>query len=248
MKFELKRNERIDDLQCNGLRLIQNTEGFRFGADAVLLANFARIRKGQRVIDLGTGTGIIPVLLAGKTEADEIEGLEIQPEIAEMASRSVMLNHLEGRIRITCGDIKDGADLFGTGSFDVVVTNPPYKHSGSGLINPDDSIAISKHEILCSLEDVISTSSSILKDNGKFFMVHRPERMVDIVYLMRQYRIEPKRIRFVHPYPGRRPNLMLVEGMKHGGAFLNFMDPLYIYDEHGNYTEEINRIYGRDGK
>lgn len=246
MEIEIKQNERIDDLQCKGLKIIQNPDGFCFGVDAVLLANFAQVKKGQRVIDLGTGTGIIPILIAGKTEAGEIIGVEIQDSVAEMAKRSTVLNGIQDRVEIVNGDIKNAVSMFGKGSFDVVTANPPYKHAGSGLLNPGDSMAISRHEIKCTLEDVISVSSSLLKNNGRFFMVHRPERIVDIIYLMRRYKLEPKTIRFIHPYPGKKPNLLLIEGLKGGRAFLKFMDPLYIYDGHGNYTAEINEIYGRD--
>lgn len=246
MDIELKENERIDDLQCRGLRIIQNTSGFCFGVDAVLLANFAQIRKNQRVADLGTGTGIIPILLAGKTEAGEIVGIEIQEVMAQMASRSIRLNNIENRVKIINDDIKNAASLFGRESFDAVTANPPYKHKGSGIMNPDDLKAISRHEIKCTLEDIVSVSSALLKPDGRFFMVHRPERIADIICLMRQYRLEPKRIRFVHPYPDKKPNLLLIEGLKYGRPFLKFMDPLYVYDGSGNYTKEINDIYGRD--
>lgn len=246
MEIDLKQNERIDDLQCRGLKIIQNREGFCFGVDAVLLANFAQVKKGQRVIDLGTGTGIIPILIAGKTEAGEVIGVEIQGDVAEMAKRSAALNSIQDRVIIVNEDMKNAVSMFGKGSFDVVTANPPYKHAGSGLLNPEDSRAISRHEIKCTLEDVISAASSLLKNNGHFFMVHRPERIVDIVYLMRSYKLEPKTIRFIHPYPGKKPNLLLIEGLKGGRAFVKFMDPLYIYDGHGNYTAEINEIYGRD--
>lgn len=245
MDIELKDNERIDDLQCKGLKIIQNTSGFCFGVDAVLLANFAEVRKGQRVVDLCTGTGIIPVLLSGKTGAGEIVGVEIQKGMAEMASRSIKLNKIEGRVKIINEDIKNGISLFGKESFDVVTVNPPYKHWGSGIINPDNLKAVSRHEIKCTLKDVISVSFALLKDNGRFFMVHRPERIADIIYLMRFYRLEPKRIRFVHPYPDKKPNLLLIEGLKYGKPFLKFMDPLYVYDGKGNYTKEIDDIYGR---
>lgn len=246
MEVEIRKDERIDDLQCRGLKIIQNTEGFCFGVDAVLLANFPEIKKGQRIMDLGTGTGIIPILLAGKTDAGEIVGLEIQKNVADMAQRSVLLNDIEYRVRILNDDIKNAVSIFGKESFDVVTSNPPYKHAGSGIVNPGDAKAISRHEILCTLEDVISASSSLLKSGGRFFMVHRPERIVDIIYLMRAYKLEPKRLRFVHPYAGKKPNLLLIEGLKYGRAFLKFMDPLYIYDDNGEYTQEINDIYGRD--
>lgn len=246
MEVELKKGDRIDDLQCRGLRIIQNEEGFCFGVDAVLLANFVEVKRGQKVIDLGTGTGIIPILIAGKTEASSVTGIEIQDDVCEMAQRSIILNELSGRVRIVNGDIKDAASIFGRGSFDIVTTNPPYKHKSSGIINPEDSKAISRHEIKCTLEDVISVSSSLLKTNGRFYMVHRPERIVDIIYMMRTFKLEPKRIRLVHPGPGKKPNLLLIEGLKCGKAFLNFMPPLYVYDENGCYTKEIDDIYGRE--
>lgn len=246
MEVQINSNERIDDLQLKGLRIIQDTDGFCFGVDAVLLANFAQVKKGQRVIDLGTGTGIIPILIAGKTEAQEIIGLEIQDEVAEMAQRSIFLNDIGDRVKIINYDIKNAVSLFGKESFDVVTTNPPYKHCGSGIVNPEDKKAVSRHEIKCTLEDVISASSLLLKNGGRLFMVHRPERIADIICLMRQYRLEPKRLRFVHPYPEKKPNLLLIEGLKYGNAFLNFLDPLYVYDGNGNYTKEIDDIYGRD--
>lgn len=238
-------NERVDDLQYKGLKLIQKKDGFCFGVDAVLLANFADVKRGAEVIDLGTGTGIIPVLIAGKTEARHITGLEIQEEMAEMASRSVSMNGLEERVKIVCGDIRNHSRLFGSSTFDVVVTNPPYMNQGGGLINLSDTKAIARHEILCTLEDVISAASKLLKPGGQMAMVHRPERLVDILCLMRNYKIEPKYIRFVHPSPYKKANLLLIKGSKGGRPQLKMMDPLYIYDEKGNYSEEINRIYCR---
>ena len=238
-------NERIDDLQFENLRLIQKREGFCFGVDAVLLSDFAKAEEKDRVIDLGTGTGIIPILMAGKTRARSITGLEIQPEMAEMALRSVAMNHLEERVRIICGDIKNSVELFGPSSCEVVVTNPPYMNQGGGLLNPSDTKAISRHEILCSLEDVIKSAGRLLVPGGKFYMVHRPDRLADIIFLMRTCKIEPKYMRFVHPSPYKRPNLLLVNGARGGNAQLKMMDPLYVYDENGNYSEEINRIYGR---
>ena len=242
----LNENERIDDLQYKGLRLIQKTDGFRFGVDAVLLADFAGVRKGDRVIDLGTGTGIIPILLSGKTQASSITGLEIQQEMAEMAARSVELNGLEGRVAVVCGDIKNSIELFGPSSFDAVVTNPPYMNRGGGLVNPSDAKAVARHEILCSLEDVIRAGSRLLVPGGQFSMVHRPERLVDILCLMRNYNIEPKFLRFVHPSPYRKPNLILIKGTRGGNPQLKMMEPLYVYDDNGNYSEEIDRIYCRE--
>lgn len=245
--MQLKQDEKIEDLQCRGLKLIQNTRGFCFGVDAVLLANFADIRKDAKVIDLGTGTGIIPVLLAGKTEAKSIVGLEIQENMAEMASRSVLLNNLQDRISIVHGDIKESHSLFGPAQFDVVLSNPPYMNNGGGLINSIDMKAISRHEILCSLEDVIKAGARLLKPGGQLAMVHRPERLVDIIYLMRSYKVEPKFIRFIHPSPYKRPNLLLVKGSKGGRPQLKMHDPLYVYNEKGEFSEEIEQIYNRDG-
>lgn len=243
--MELLENERIDDLQYKGLRLIQKTDGFCFGVDAVLLANFADIKKGDKVIDLGTGTGIIPVLLAGKTQAAELTGLEIQTQMAEMAQRSVRLNDLSDRVRIVCGDIKESVGLFGAAAFNAVVSNPPYMNNGGGLVNPSDMKAISRHEIFCTLEDVIKSSERLLVPGGQFAMVHRPERLVDIIYLMRNYNIEPKYLRFVHPSPYKKANLVLIKGTRGGNPQLKMLEPLYVYNEKGEYSEEINKIYCR---
>jgi len=242
----LKENENIDDLQYKGLKIIQNNDGFRFGVDAVILANFADVKKGDNVIDLGTGTGIISILLAGKTEAATITGLEIQPEFADMASRSVELNNLTGRVRVICGDIKNAVEQFGASKYNLVVTNPPYMNKGGGLVNPSDSKAIARHEILCWLEDVIKAAGKLLVPGGQFAMVHRPDRIVDIVYLMRTHGIEPKFLRFVHPSPYKKANLLLIKGTRGGRSQLKMMPPLYVYDETGNFSDEINKIYCRE--
>lgn len=248
MDVRINSGERVDDLQCKGLKLIQKEEGFCFGIDAVLLANFADVRKNDRVIDLGTGTGIIPILLAGKTQALSLVGLEIQEQMVEMAHRSVLLNDLQDRVKIVCGDIKEPLKHFKPASFNVVVTNPPYINKGGGIVNPSDTKAISRHELFCSLEDVIRTSSKLLIPGGRFAMVHKPERLADIIYLMRTWKIEPKYLRFVHPSPYKKPNLLLIRGIKNGNPELKMMEPLYVYDENGNYSDEINRIYGREVK
>lgn len=245
MEVAINKDERIDDLQYKGLRLIQKNNGFCFGLDAVLLANFADVKKGDAVIDLGTGTGIIPILLSGKTEAKSIVGLEIQPEMAEMASRSVQLNNIFEKVNIVCGDIKKALEYFGPSKFNVVVSNPPYMNSGGGLLNPSDTKAISRHEILCSLEDVVKAGSRLLIPGGQFAMVHKPERLVDIVYTMRNYEIEPKYLRFVHPSPYKKANLILIKGTRKGKPQLKMMEPLYVYNEDGQYSEEINKIYCR---
>lgn len=248
MEVELFDNERVDDLQYKGLRIIQKRDAFRFGIDAVLLANFADVKKNDRVIDLGTGTGIVAILIAGKTEAGHVTGLEIQEEIAGMASRSVRMNELDSKVSIIAGDLKNSLEYFSAASFDVVVTNPPYMNFGGGILNPSDTKAISRHEVMCTLEDVIRASSKLLKPGGQFVMVHRPARLIDIACLMRKYGIEPKFMRFVHPLPNKKPNLLLVKGFRGGRPQLKIMDPLYVYDETGNYTREINEIYGRDIK
>ncbi|MCX8130777.1 MAG: tRNA1(Val) (adenine(37)-N6)-methyltransferase [Clostridia bacterium] len=245
LDIELQRNERIDDLQYKGLKLIQKADGFCFGVDAVLLANFVDVKKGDNVIDLGSGTGIISILVAGKTEAASVTGLEIQQEMAEMAGRSVDINQLQNRVKIVCGDLRDSLEYFGASKYNVVVTNPPYMNRGGGLVNPADSKAISRHEIMCTLEDVIRVSSKLLVPGGQFAMVHRPDRLVDIICLMRQFGIEPKFIRFVHPSPYKKANILLIKGTRGGKPQLRMMEPLYVYDENGKYSEEINEIYSR---
>lgn len=238
-------NESIDDLQLKGLNLIQKIDGFKFGVDAVLLSDFANVKKKHRVIDLCTGTGIIPFLLYGKYEPTEIYGLEIQDDMVEMATRSTKLNSLEEKIVFVNEDLKNIEYLKRLEKFDVVTVNPPYKLNNAGIINNSDKLAIARHEVLCNLEDVISASRILLKDNGRMFMVHRPERLADIFTLMRKYKIEPKRVKMVHPKIGKAPNIVLVEGQRDGGAYLKWEPPLYVYDENGRYTKEIDLIYGR---
>lgn len=245
MKVEINQNERLDDLQLNGLRIIQKVDGFCYGIDAVLLANFASVKRGGRAVDLGTGTGIIPLIMSQKTEAGKLIGIEIQPEMAEMANRSVQYNGLEERIQILNQDVRLAVDILGLATFDTVVTNPPYIKYGGGLLNPSDTKAISRHEILCKLEDIIKASSQLLRPNGAFFMIHRPDRLVDILCLMRQWNIEPKLLRMVHPYAEKEPNLILVHGHKFGNVQLKVMKPLTVYNSKGEYTDEVLNIYGR---
>ncbi|NLV35762.1 MAG: tRNA1(Val) (adenine(37)-N6)-methyltransferase [Clostridiaceae bacterium] len=246
MNIDIHENERLDDLQYKGLKLLQKRDGFCFGVDAVLLSHFADVSKNSRVIDLGTGTGIIAVLIAAKKGPREVVGLEIQPEMAEMAKRSVILNELTDQVSIVHGDIKQAVKLFGMSSFDAVVSNPPYMERGGGLLNPDDAKAISRHEILCTLEDVVSTASKLLRPGGKFTMIHRPQRLVDVICQMRHYAIEPKWLKLVHPSPGKKPNLVLIGGARQGNPELRVQEPLYIYDTLGNYSDEIDQIYNRD--
>lgn len=240
----LKENERIDDLQRNHYRIIQNPEKFCFGMDAVLLSGFAGAKEGSRVLDLGTGTGIIPILMEAKTEAAYLAGLEIQEESADMARRSVALNHLEEKIEIITGDIKEAVSLFGAASFDVVTCNPPYMTEHHGLTNPEAPKAIARHELLCTLEDVISQAAKLLKPGGNFFLVHRPFRLVDILVLLREYHLEPKRMKMVHPFVNREPNMVLLQANRGGRAQLTVEKPLIVYQKPGVYTDEIYDIYG----
>ncbi|ABR46333.1 methyltransferase small [Alkaliphilus metalliredigens QYMF] len=245
MEELLKENERIDDLQINDLKLIQNPQWFCFGIDAVLLANFVTLKKNARVVDLGTGTGIIPILLAGKSESSHVTGIEIQEEVAEMAQRSVKLNGLECRIDILPMDLKEAPQVLPVNSFDVVTSNPPYMH-GQGLKNQEDKKTISRHEVKCNLEDVIRTASKLLKQHGKLFLIHRPQRIVDILVFCRQYKLEPKQLRLIHSTYDKKPNLMLLEAKKDANPELKFLDPLYVYDQEGKYTSEIHEIYGKN--
>lgn len=240
----LKENERIDDLQRNHYRIIQNPEKFCFGMDAVLLSGFAGAKEGSRVLDLGTGTGIIPILMEAKTEAAYLAGLEIQEESADMARRSVALNHLEEKIEIITGDIKEAVSLFGAASFDVVTCNPPYMTEHHGLTNPEAPKAIARHELLCTLEDVISQAAKLLKPGGNFFLVHRPFRLVDILVLLREYHLEPKRMKMVHPFVNREPNMVLLQANRGGRVQLTVEKPLIVYQKPGVYTDEIYDIYG----
>lgn len=247
MDINLNNNERIDDLEFNGYKIIQNTNGFCFGIDAVLLSDFAKdIRHNSIVADLCTGTGIISILLAGKTQAKKIYGVEIQETVADMATRSVKLNHLEDKITIVNDDLNNLASSFDFGSFDAIVTNPPYMKPNSGLTNISKEKLISRHEVMCSLEDVISVSSKLLKNNGCFYIVHRPDRLVDIMFLLRKYKLEPKVLRFVQPFVDKAPNLLLIKAVKNGNAFLKIETPLVVYNADNSYTDEIFKIYGKE--
>lgn len=236
-------HERIDDLQCKGRRLIQDPARFCFGIDAVLLAGFASVRKGEKMLDLGTGTGIIPILLEAKTEGAAFYGLELQQESAEMAERSVRLNSVAGKITIITGDIKSSGQLFQRSYFDVVTSNPPYINCGGGLLNEDMPRAISRHELRCTLYDVCHAAGQLLRPAGRFYMVHRPQRLVDILYTLRQCNLEPKTLRFVQPKADKPPNLVLIESVRGGGPQLNVLPPLIIYDSNGGYTPETLEIY-----
>ena len=242
--IELRENERIDDLQRNGYRIIQNSEKFCFGMDAVLLSGFARVKTGARVLDMGTGTGIIPILLEGKTKAAHLTGLEIQEESADMARRSILLNHLEKKIDIVTGDIKEAGNLFQAASFDVITCNPPYMIGQHGIANPDTPKAIARHEVLCTLEDVVKNATLLLKPGGYFFMVHRPFRLAEIITMMTKYKLEPKRMQLVHPYVDKEPNMVLIEGCRGGKSRMTVEKPLIVYKEQNEYTDDIYEIYG----
>lgn len=243
-EINLKPEERLDELHRNGYFIIQNPQKFCFGMDAVLLSGFARVKKGERALDLGTGTGIIPILLEAKTEGEHFTGLEIQEESADMAARSVALNHLKDRIDIVTGDIKDASVLFGASSFDVITTNPPYMIGDHGLSSSNQAKAIARHEIFCTLEDVLSQSAKLLRPKGRFYMVHRPFRLAEIMNKMIAYGIEPKRMQLVYPFIDREPNMVLIEGLLGGNSRLKVEKPLIVYREKGVYTDEIYDIYG----
>ena len=244
MTNNLKEHERLDDLHRNGYRIIQNEKAFCFGMDAVLLSGYAAVRERERAADLGTGTGIIPILLEAKTGGEHFTGLEIQAEMADMARRSVALNHLEEKIDIVCGDIKEASQIFGAASFDVVTTNPPYMNDAHGLQNPDPVKAIARHEVLCTLEDVVREGAKLLVPGGRFYMVHRPHRLVEIINTMTSFKLEPKRIKFVHPFVDKEANMVLIEGIKGGKSMIKVEKPIIVYKAQGVYTDEIYDIYG----
>ena len=242
----LKEGERIDDLEYKGLKIIQNKDGFCFGIDSVLISDFAKdMRKGATVLDLGTGTGIISILLSKKQDNLKIYGIEIQEDVAEMASRSVRLNNLQDSISIINDNLKNLSNHFKPNSIDVIVTNPPYKKNNTGLKNDDYRNLVSRHEIECTLEDIISISKKLLKDKGEIYMINRAERLVDIVSCMRNYKLEPKVIRFVHSKQNEKPNLVLIKAVKNAGEFLRIEKPLVVYRDDGEYTDEILEIYNK---
>lgn len=243
-EMKLQDSERLDELHRNGYYIIQNEKKFCFGMDAVLLSGFARVKQGEKVLDLGTGTGIIPILLEAKTEGEHFSALEIQEESVDMARRSVAYNGLEEKIDVVCGDIKEASKIFGAAKFDVVTCNPPYMNDQHGLKNPDLPKAIARHEVLCTLEDVVREAAKVLKVNGRFYMVHRPFRLVEIINTLSKYKLEAKRMRFVHPYIDKEPNMVLIEAVKGGKSMIKIENPLIVYKEPNVYEDEIYKIYG----
>ena len=236
----LHEGERLDELQRNGYKIIQDPKRFCFGMDAVLLSGFAKVKRGEEVLDLGTGTGIIPILLEAKTEGQHFTGLEIQPESADMAARSVAYNHLEDRVSIVTGDIKDATNIFGASSFDVVTCNPPYMTDQHGIKNDGDA----RHEVLCNLEDVVSQTAKLLRPGGRCYFVHRPFRLVEILSTMSRYKVEPKRMQLVYPYVDKEPNMVLIEGVKDGRSRITVEPPIIVYKSPNVYTDQLLKLYG----
>ena len=244
MNVEIKEWERIDELGRNGYRILQDPDRFCFGIDAVLLSDFAKVKEGAKVLDFCTGTGIIPILMEAKTKASSFEGLEIQEESADMAKRSVALNGLEEKIKIVMGDVTQASEIFPRGSYDAITCNPPYMIGQHGIINPESPKAIARHEILCTLEDIIREGAKLLKQQGSFFMVHRPFRLAELMALFMKYKLEPKRMRLVYPMIEKEPNMVLLQATKGGKPRLTVEKPLIVYEEPGKYTREIYEIYG----
>ena len=238
----VRKNERVDDLQ-NGYYIIQDPDRFCFGMDAVLLSGFANVQKGEKALDLGTGTGIIPVLLSSRTEGESFTGIELQEDCADMASRTVLFNHLEDEVTILQGDLRNIRELAAPSSFDVVTSNPPYMIAQHGLKNPDMPKAIARHEIMCTLRDVVMAAEYTLKDRGRFYMVHRPFRLVEIFAVLREFHLEPKRMQLVYPYIDREPNMVLIEARKRGNPRLSVEKPLIVYEKPGVYTRSVLEIY-----
>ena len=243
-EVSLKEDERIDDLERNGLKIIQDPKRFCFGMDAILLTGFVTIKDEAMVLDLGTGTGIIPILLTAKTKARSFKALEIQKDSADMAKRSVVLNNLESRVEIVEGDIKEASRIFKKSSFDAVTCNPPYMISDHGLKNPDSAMAIARHEVMCSFDDVAREAAAVLKPGGSFFLVHRPFRLAEIIVTLKKYKLEPKRMQLVYPFVDKEPTMVLIEAVRGGRPRMTVEKPLIIYEEPNKYTKEIYDIYG----
>ena len=249
MNIELEEDERIDDLELNNLKIIQNKNGFCFGIDSILLSDFAKnIPNNAIVLDLGTGTGILGILLCEKTKLSKIYGIEIQNKVAQMAQKSILLNNLSEKFEIINDNIKNLNKYFKYNSIDAIVSNPPYKKDNSGIKNESETKLISRHEITATLEDFISISSKLLKNNCSLYMVHRPERLSDLLFLLKKYNLEPKKLRLVHSYSDSKPKLILIKATKNAKSFLDIQEPLIIYNKDGSYTDEILQIYRKEQK
>ena len=246
MKKFLEKDERIDDLEYKGLKIIQNKNWFCFGIDSVLLSYCAKeIKNNSCVMDLGSGTGILSILLSKKINAKKIIGIEIQEEVYKMANKSIELNELKN-VEFLNEDINNLKNKFKSNSIDAIITNPPYIKKENGLKNENEKKLISRHEIKCSLEDIIKTSNYLLKDKGSLYMVHRPDRLADVIYYLRKYKLEPKKIKYIYPNKNKECNLFLIKAIKNSGSFLKIEKPLYIYEEDGKYTDDILKIYNKN--
>lgn len=244
MNIKLSNNERIDELHIKGYQIIQSQERFCFGMDAVLLSDFVKGKSGAKILDMGTGTGIIPILLEAKEKGEQFFALEIQKESVEMARRSVQLNGLQDKIQVIEGDIKEASKFMKASSFDIVTCNPPYMNSQHGITNPDIPKAIARHEILCTLEDVVREGAKLTKQRGSFYLIHRPFRLAEIMGMLLKYKLEPKRMRLVYPYIDKEPNMVMIQAVKGGNSRIQIESPLIVYEKNGTYTEEIYKIYG----
>ncbi len=240
--------QRLDDLE-NGYRIWQDPDSFCYGIDAVLLAHYATLKDGDRVIDLGTGTGAVPLIMKAIARdrglRTHFTGLEIQEDVSALALKSVQYNGLATEVDITKGDLKEAARIYGAASFSLVTCNPPYMIGSHGLVSKEGAVAAARHEIYCTLEDVVSSAAALLETNGRFAMVHRPFRLAEIISVLKQYRLEPKRMRLVYPFADREPTMVLIESVRGGRPRLSVGPPLIIYNKDHTYTEELLKIYGR---
>ena len=236
--------ERLDDLQCQGLKIIQRPDGFRFGTDSVLLADFAAPRKGERAVDLGCGTGAVALLMAGHQPTLTVDGVELQPEVADMARRSVELNGLTGRMGVHCLDMREAWRTLGAGRYALAVCNPPYGRRGAALESRRDAVRLARHEGDLTPGDVAKSAAMLLKNGGRFCAVYPAPRAYELMRAMDDCGVAPKRLRTVHGVEGRAPKFVLLEGVKQGGEGLHWLPPLALRREDGSFTEEWHRIYG----
>jgi tRNA1(Val) A37 N6-methylase TrmN6 len=242
-KIKLHNKERLDDLIHDNLKIIQHKNHFSFGIDAVLLADFVDVKPGDKIIDLGTGTGVIPLLLTAKSDPGQVLGIELQAELVDMAKRSVLYNNLEEFIQIKRADITELKNQLRAESFEVVASNPPYMPLGQGKVNPERQLAIARHEIKITLKEVVGASAYLLKYGGKASYVYRPERLDELLLLMRENNLQPKKLRFIYPKKDEECNLVLVTGVKGANYGLVIEEPLIVYQDDGEYTLEIMEIY-----